>query len=514
MIGFVCKCGHKFSEPEDKAGSTVQCPKCHLLADVPLLSDLPHLEEDGTFKIKPPIEPNKEADAQMERTFWAQRDQTGEYDLRVTDEQLLDAGTEEIPLALKDEVRPGPPKYDPETGVLIEPMALKPDKGKPPPAPAGPATLQYAKGEFGPPVPLYRVPFSLFSMASIVVMAIIFILHLLISLIGIPVAMGFIFMAFVVFFLILMVFAHYATVIEEIGVEGADELPTPLRGLSFGDDLFRPSVRFLFAMTVCYLPAVLGYAGPAPVVTALSLAGLGTFIFPALLLTLTTSGSLWNVRPDRIFGVIACCGLRYVLAILLWVLAFPIYVAAILKTGGYSIDLARSLASPGRITALDTITAIVAYPLLFGGIYLMHLWCVYLGMLYRRYHEQFPWVLQRHIPKPKVDVRPGAPLPPPPAPAAPRQVLPVDEEELRVREAMRAAAPPLPSAPRQAVPVSEDELRVREPIRVPGPPPAPRPAPRRVEPIRIAPAAKRPEEIPLKDDPDVIPLKGDLEEPK
>ena len=49
MITFPCKCGYSFEVPQDMAGGLIQCPTCGLLADVPLLSDLPTLNQDGTF---------------------------------------------------------------------------------------------------------------------------------------------------------------------------------------------------------------------------------------------------------------------------------------------------------------------------------------------------------------------------------------------------------------------------------------------------------------------------------
>jgi hypothetical protein len=49
--------------------------------------------------------------------------------------------------------------------------------------------------------------------------------------------------------------------------------------------------------------------------------------------------------------------------------------------------------------ALVAPKAVFAWPLLVGGIYLMHAFCWYLGLAYRKYHEKFPWVFQRHIPQ-------------------------------------------------------------------------------------------------------------------
>ena len=52
MIEFPCPCGrYTFSVPEDMAGGLVQCPKCGRLNDIPTLSDLALIAEDGTYKV-------------------------------------------------------------------------------------------------------------------------------------------------------------------------------------------------------------------------------------------------------------------------------------------------------------------------------------------------------------------------------------------------------------------------------------------------------------------------------
>jgi hypothetical protein len=40
---------------------------------------------------------------------------------------------------------------------------------------------------------------------------------------------------------------------------------------------------------------------------------------------------------------------------------------------------------------------LVVVPALILGIFLMHWFCWYLGLMYRAHQEQFPWVLQRHV---------------------------------------------------------------------------------------------------------------------
>lgn len=120
---------------------------------------------------------------------------------------------------------------------------------------------------------------------------------------------------------------------------------------------------------------------PAQVPGDWLLYGLGTFFFPALLLTLCTSGTLRNLRPDRVLGVIATSGFGYALPLLLWV--------------------ALALIPRGLSLAVPRLQPWFAWPLLVGGTpllasYLVHALGWTLGDLYRRHQEQFPWVLQRH----------------------------------------------------------------------------------------------------------------------
>ena len=65
-----------------------------------------------------------------------------------------------------------------------------------------------------------------------------------------------------------------------------------------------------------------------------------------------------------------------------------------------------------------------SYLILAGGIYLMHAFSYYMGLLYRAEHDNFPWVLQRHIPTRLMErTRPQGghlPMPRPSAGAAPR----------------------------------------------------------------------------------------------
>src|SRR4051812_12773923 len=62
----------------------------------------------------------------------------------------------------------------------------------------------------------------------------------------------------------------------------------------------------------------------------LSLAG--TLAFPAILLTTTTSGSILNLRPDRVIGVARACGIAYVFMLFGWIVSIGVYLFAVVGT--------------------------------------------------------------------------------------------------------------------------------------------------------------------------------------
>src|SRR5688572_24361443 len=176
MINFPCSCGHRFSFPDEEAGGMVQCPQCKRLVDIPIPGDLANFEEDGTVKMDIPFKEETEEDRMREltRVYLPRRQDAdgNDYDLRVTMEQIEAAGTEEIPLELKDEVKPGAPKYDPVTGELIRPMALKEDAYKKVVPLPPQVTLGYARpAEQESEVPPWRIPFELFKIQNLAVMA-------------------------------------------------------------------------------------------------------------------------------------------------------------------------------------------------------------------------------------------------------------------------------------------------------------------------------------------------------
>jgi hypothetical protein len=440
MIRFPCRCGNPIEVPDGEAGGMVQCTKCGLLRDVPTLSDLPGLVGDGTYAMEPAVE---ETEAQrlekLRRAF--SRGTTDEYgfeiDLRPTAEDLAKVGTEAIPLAEQDERPPEVPKYDPVSGELIEPLKVKiDDRVAPHEIPMAKRAVVYATREQAGRGPGAGAAFlALFQPGNVAVMFFILLIHVLLAVTLLVASVIYVFFFVLAPFMIAVlgaILGHYANVIEEIGPEGRDELPRPLRHAELAADLWWPFVNFTGSLLMCYWPAffVFGrlagtpWAWPAMFFMAFA----GTVFFPAVLLTLTTSGSSLNLRPDRIMGVIHHAGGRYVVAVLLFPLAAVTYAAGLLGAyAGFLFSFVTGYTRPLLAHPL------MAYPLLVTGICLMHYFCWYLGLIYRKEHANFPWVFQRHTPRKLMErSMPGGVRPRP----KPRVVAPVRtaEQEARLNE--------------------------------------------------------------------------------
>jgi hypothetical protein len=255
-----------------------------------------------------------------------------------------------------------------------------------------------------------------------------------------------------------LVLGHYANTIDETGPEGRDELPRPLRHMQWTEDLFGSFVRMSLALLLCFGPAwgmmfVRGVPLAGRGVAALIFAGFGMVLFPAVVLTTTTSGTVLNLRPDRVLGVMRRLGGSYITAVLFWCVAAGVYVLGFFGTNVTLIQAFEK--SPPKWMEIAFHPAIT-YPLLLAGIYLMHAFCWYMGLQYRWHHAELPWVLQRYSSR-RDDH--GNRLPPPPAPAqgfmvqpTPRQAIPAGNDpqaQAQRRARMQQQQPPLPS---QALP--------------------------------------------------------------
>jgi hypothetical protein len=403
-IRFSCNCGHRFVLPADQASSAIQCPKCGRLNDVPSLSDLENLSSDGTLLLKPaPPKPEPKRLAEVDRHFAPRRvDRNGnEIDLRNTHDDLADIGAppEEDQIPLRDEdARPSKPKYDPVTGELIRPLKI----AKPPQPvqaiPVAQRALTYASRGTAQVMNARRIFVSLFMPANFVVMIFVFIAYFvfqmsvgligfyLFNVLGLMPSLYNLPLAF-------LLMAHYANTIEDNGPEAIDELPRPLRNLSFAQDIFGPFSNMFTALAYCFLPAVaLFIALPPPIkgVAILPLA-LGLFFFPAALLTAVTGTTTLNLRPDRLAAVIRISAGQYVVSFFAWLLALPLFAFSLFGVYLIPIQLREE-----HLWIYQFNRPVIAFPVLFASIIIMHFATWHLGLLYRQHHDKFPWVLQKH----------------------------------------------------------------------------------------------------------------------
>lgn len=416
IIKFSCKCGRRFAVPADRAAGTIQCPDCGLLCDIPTLSDLENLASDGTLRLRP-ADQRDEPDRLATLAHAFGRDH--EKDLRFTLDDIAEADFGEVPLKPPDAAPPrAAPKYDPETGELVRPIeiATGPPGAEVPVDPAAipvaRRAIDYAAGEHAVGMNAGRVLLLLFMPTNIVVMLFILVMHVIVQMSIFSMLGGLFLFAPAVLVLMIVILAHYANVIDETGPEGRDELPRPIRGLSLGDDLWHPFCHFAGALMLCYVPAYLAgrhLPGALGVATGWALAGLGTVAFPAVLLTLATSGTVLNLRPDRVLAVISATGARYVVSVFLWAASLVLYggswvgtllfIQRIATTSGVSgtVQGVSGTAPPAPTPAPFFSHGGVLYPILMAGIIVVHYFCWHLGLIYRDKHDGYPWVLQRHV---------------------------------------------------------------------------------------------------------------------
>ncbi|MCC7349507.1 MAG: hypothetical protein IT446_02965 [Phycisphaerales bacterium] len=399
MIRFPCHCGHEFELPEEMAGGLMQCPHCGRLNDVPTLSDLANLGVDGTYNMESTTS-TAEADrmSQLRRAFTRQKnDPAGSpIDLLPTLDDVDRVGSDDGPLSLSDQVRPGAPKYDPETGELVRPLNVRPmDLPDESSIPIAGRSIGYTSEDLASRYTPGRILLELLFPVNLVVMLFVLLAHVVAQL-----TLYIIFGWVVTLAIAGLIMAHYATVVEEIGPEDRDELPRPLRNASIGDDLWRPFCHFFLSLALCYGPMVAAwYAGvvlhDALLVSLVPiLFGLGGFVFPAVLMTAITSGApLANLRPDRLLSVIRQCGGGYLVSVIACLLASGLYLWLIV---GLEMIPRQWLSANPWLSNLNHF--VVVYLLIWIAIYGVHFFAWHLGLLYRRHHERFNWTLQRHIP--------------------------------------------------------------------------------------------------------------------
>ena len=386
--------------PEDMAGGLIQCPHCGRLNDIPTLSDLANLGVDGTYKMDSSTSAvDADRMAQLRKAFARRKndDAGNPIDMLPTLDDVERVGAEEVPLSLSDQVRPGAPKYDPDTGELVRPIHVRPvDQPDESNIPIAGRAIGYTSGDLAARHSPARILLELLLPVNLVVMLFILLAHVVAQMTLNIIIFGW----FASLIIAGLIMAHYATVVEEVGPEDRDELPRPLRNASLGDDIWRPFCHFFLSLAACYWPMVLAwYVGVADgnalrVSLVPVLFGLGGFLFPAVLLTATTSGApLANLRPDRIFSIILKCGGGYLLSVISWLIASGLYLWLMV---GYDMIPRQWLHANPWMAHLNHFA--VVYLLIWIAIYTTHFFAWHLGLLYRRHHDRFRWALQRHVP--------------------------------------------------------------------------------------------------------------------
>ena len=428
MIRFACLCQHKIEADEDMAGGLLQCPRCGRLNDVPTLSDLPHLSDDGTYNVevaRPKDDPLRLAELSIVYSKGV-RDQDGdEIDLRMTSAELAEPGAASLEdgvdgdiIPLKGEASPRrvprpAPRYDPETGELIRPVELKPDPDKPPlnptAIPMAKAAVGYASGDTVGRHRTGRILVDLLMPVNVTVMSFIFIAHVLLQFTGTVTVSGLWMVVFLPLMLAAIIVSHYGNVVDDTGPEERDEVPRPLRGCALMDDIWYPFVNVFLTLSLCFLPAAfffvrLGAALPPPLRWTITLAIflLGVVFLPAVFVTTVAGGTFVNLRPDRLLGVMRACGAKYGLAVLGALVATSTYGFGIVAA-----DLAFIRALTGARSPLPVWVHLMGYPMLALGIYCAHAFCWQLGLLYREFHSEFPWAYMRHVKDPNRVPRPA-----------------------------------------------------------------------------------------------------------
>jgi hypothetical protein len=412
MITFQCTCRHRFEVADDQAGVDLQCPQCGRLNTVPTANELGLLADDGTYKVDGPGGPeqeNPELAAELGRIYRHSRlDEFGnEIDLRSHSTPLDYERVGVDPMDMKPEGRekPPPPKYDPETGELIRPMEIRKDpmanvRAALPAVKPNRRRVAVEKLERVAPGLIFV---KLFKPANLVVLALLVAVHVFYF---ITVMSGaFLWLTWpLALFVAMALIAHFGNVTDETGPSSQDELPRPLRNVSWSDDIWGPFWGYCLMAVVCYGPAYLVWrqtnfpiAGAQLTLTGILVAG-GTFIAPAVLLITQTSGSWVNLWPPRVFKTIGLLWRIYPLLVLLYIVSVPVYLFGLWHFSGaahaVTLYFLADVAHMQRTTLPGMLDWLIILGCTFGGIWTMHYFSWVLGYVYRVYHRQMPWAYQ------------------------------------------------------------------------------------------------------------------------
>lgn len=406
MIRFSCKCKHQFNLLDSQAGEEIQCPACGLLNDVPLPADLAAIDVDGAFKLDDAPKP-LEADRLREQLRYF----GGNEDVRHNVREFLDIGVDE-PAAIRA-ANERHYNIDPWTGEEIRPIPLQTNAHPLPAIPAGTLTLtrgdgkalEYERrepGRQGHLISLWRIPKELFSLGNLTVLFFLYLTHFLFQFTAaITFNAGFLFLIFALIFLLFAIIGHYGNVADETGPAGRDQLPTLLRNVSIGEDVWQPFCSVVIALLLCFGPAVYWFfRSPIHIplhLDAGALAVVGGIFFPAVMLTTTTSGAYRNLLPHYLMRVITVNPTGYAERVIL------LFVAALIYGGTVGFVHVYGLFTGDIAPVTGAFLPLPAAPAILLGLFMMNWWAWSMGLFYRVHHDQFAWALQSHTKKVRSD---------------------------------------------------------------------------------------------------------------
>src|SRR5687768_3662611 len=119
------------------------------------------------------------------------------------------------------------------------------------------AAISYASGETVGRSGTGRAAIELLMPVNVVVMAFIFVAHVLLQFTGTVAINRLYIFAVIPIVLAIGILAHYGNIIDETGPQERDEVPRPLRSVELYEDIWQPFVNVLCALSICFAPALL-----------------------------------------------------------------------------------------------------------------------------------------------------------------------------------------------------------------------------------------------------------------
>src|SRR5205823_12569661 len=95
-----------------------------------------------------------------------------------------------------------------------------------------------------------------------------------------------------------------------------------------------------------------------------------------------------------LLGVVLAIGVSYILCVIYWALALVSYAAGIITA---FLAIYKMFFIAGTLPAYMNIPMYIGYPMLIVGMFIMHGFCWYLALQYRKHHDNFGWAFQKHI---------------------------------------------------------------------------------------------------------------------